>query len=46
MSGLFEDGVEIVACAIRPEGSLGHLGVLIGFVVVAWWVGRRRERVG
>lgn len=31
-SGAFE----IVACGLRPEGSLMHLAVLLAFVVAAW----------
>ena len=27
---------EIVACALRPEGSLAHLATLIVFVLLAW----------
>lgn len=27
---------EIVACALRPEGSLAHLATLVGFVLLAW----------
>ena len=36
------DPTEIIACAIRPAGSWSHLGSLIGFVVVAWFVSPRR----
>ncbi|MBY0401985.1 hypothetical protein K2X89_16955 [Myxococcota bacterium] len=27
---------EIVFCALRPEGSLAHLAVLVAFVLLAW----------
>ncbi len=27
---------EIVACALRPEGSLTHLATLVAFVLLAW----------
>ncbi len=37
------DPTEIVACAMRPAGSWSHLGSLIGFVVVAWFVSPRRR---
>lgn len=36
------DPTEIIACAMRPAGSWSHLGSLIGFVVVAWFVSARR----
>lgn len=29
---------EIVACALRPEGSLVHLATLVAFVLLAWRV--------
>lgn len=38
------DPTEIIACAIRPTGSWSHLGSLIGFVVVAWFVSPRRAQ--
>jgi hypothetical protein len=34
MPGL--DSVEIIACAMRPAGSLGHLLSLMAFVVLTW----------
>ncbi|MBC8187843.1 MAG: hypothetical protein H8E78_06520 [Proteobacteria bacterium] len=37
------DPTEIVACAIRPAGSLHHLGSLIGFIIVTWFVSARRK---
>ncbi len=37
------DPTEFVACALRPEGSWNHLGPLIGFVVVAWFVSPARR---
>jgi len=43
MSGGSE-AFDVIACGFRPEGSLGHLAVLVGFVVFAWWVGGRRAR--
>ena len=33
------DPAEIVACALRPQGSWLHLATLIGFVVAARLVG-------
>jgi hypothetical protein len=36
------DPTEIVACALRPTGSLRHLIVLLGFVTLAWWVSPKR----
>lgn len=32
------DASQIVACALRPEGSLGHLATLVGFVLLARWL--------
>ncbi len=43
-----EQAHEIVACALRPEGSLAHLATLIVFVLFAWRLApappRRRMR--
>lgn len=35
---------EIVACALRPEGSLVHLAALAGFVWLAWRLAPGRGR--
>lgn len=32
------DPTEIVACALRPQGSWLHLLTLLGFVLAAWSV--------
>jgi hypothetical protein len=37
---------EIVACALRPEGSFAHLAVLVAFVVAAWWLAPSPRRSG
>lgn len=43
MSGGVE-AFEVIACGFRPEGSLAHLAVLVGFVLLAWRVGATRAR--
>jgi hypothetical protein len=30
-----KDVFEVVACGLRPEGSFGHLAVLVAFVLAA-----------
>ncbi len=35
---------EIVACGLRPEASLGHLAVLLGFVGATAWLAPARRR--
>lgn len=35
---------EILACGLRPEGSLVHLATLVGFVLLAWRLSPRRPR--
>lgn len=39
------DPTEIIACAIRPAGSLAHLSALVGFVLMCWFVSRSRNRL-
>ncbi|MFO0690884.1 MAG: hypothetical protein U0900_19465 [Myxococcota bacterium] len=36
MTPAVQQAHEIVACALRPEGSLAHLAALVGFVLLAW----------
>lgn len=36
------DPTDIIACAMRPAGSLAHLASLVAFVVATWWVARAR----
>lgn len=31
------EAFEVIACGFRPEGSVAHLAVLVGFVWLAWW---------
>jgi len=31
------EAFEVIACGLRPEGSVTHLAVLVGFVLLAWW---------
>jgi hypothetical protein len=39
-----KDVFEVVACGLRPEGSLAHLAVLVAFVVAAAWLAPRHRR--
>ncbi len=32
------EAFEVIACGFRPEGSVAHLAVLVGFVLLAWWL--------
>jgi hypothetical protein len=31
------EAFEVIACGFRPEGSVAHFAVLVGFVLLAWW---------
>lgn len=35
---------EILACGLRPEGSLAHLAVLVAFVLAAGWLAPPKRR--
>ena len=37
------DPTEIIACALRPQGSWPHLLTMIGFVLAAWRLASARE---
>lgn len=39
-----KDAFEVVACGLRPEGSLVHLAVLVAFVFAAARLAPRRRR--
>ena len=39
------EAFEVIACGFRPEGSLAHLAVLVGFVLFAWWLSPSRRSV-
>jgi hypothetical protein len=38
------DWTQVVACAIRPPGSWGHLMVLVLFVIAARWMAPGGDR--
>jgi hypothetical protein len=39
------DPSEIVACALRPQGSLIHILTLAGFAMAAWSISPARESI-
>jgi len=38
------DPTQIVACALRPQGSWAHLLTLAGFILAAWSIAPAREQ--
>lgn len=42
MTPVLQQAHEIVACGLRPEGSLAHLATLVAFVLLAWRLAPRQ----